>query len=178
MKKIKIIAALLITVAFAFPKIAEAQSKRVSFPLVALNASGSIKNPDTSANTDTAYLMLGAENSPAVLENNDGSTNQFEDVVYEWSTVGLTGTNTGYTGTVIAQGSMTGVFARTGDWVTLISDVTQYNSSSTVSLVGGTNQFAYFILPKNIFKYVRLRFVFSGTGTTTPTGTANILPHG
>ena len=158
------------------------QSKRVQVNLVPLTAAGVVNYPDTIKTNDTAYLYLGASNSTTALANGDGSTTQFGDVVYEWSTVGLTGTSTGYVGTVIAQGSMTGTFVEgsggLGDWVTLISDVTQYNGSSSIALVGSTNQFGYFILPKNQFKYVRLRVTGIGTGTVIPSGKAWILNHG
>lgn len=159
------------------------QGNRLTVNMIVLNGAGTIKNPDTSANTDTMYLMMGKAGSTSTLMNTDGSTTQYEDVLYTWSTASLTGT-TAYTGTVTFEGSMTGAFYPTGttaasgsDWVTLTSSTAQYNGSSSITLAGGSNQKGYFILPNNQFKYVRGVIKFSGTGTTAVTGKANILPH-
>ncbi len=179
MRNLKKIGLLLLFSAIIFQGFA--QNSRVKMPLIATNSAGTIKNPDTTVNADTEYLYLGATNGSNTLINSDGHTNTFGDAVYEWNYAPVSAT----TGTVIAQGSMTGTFVRSGsgvigsgagDWCTLISDVTQYNGSSTVNF-GPTATNGVFIIPKNQFKYVRLRFVQVGTGSGSATGNAWFLSH-
>ncbi len=183
MKKFLFLLGFAATILLTFPSFA--QSNRVTLPMVPLNGAGTVKARDTSANTDTIYLMLGkgTADTTTTLMNTDGSTTQYCDAIYTWSTASLTGT-TAYTGTVTFEGSMTGTFYPTGttaangsDWVTLTSSTAQYNGSSSIALAGGSNQKGYFVLPNNQFKYVRGVFKFSGTGTTAVTGSAGILPH-
>ncbi len=125
--------------------------------LSAMTANGTLKStPDTTVNVDTTYLYASRSDA-----------NQW-DVTYEWSIVpSITGTTTG---TIIVQGSNTGTYAVVGDWVTLISDVTQYNGSSSISVTGSTT-IGYFIFPRCQFKYVRIRYISAGTQTSVLTGT-------
>ena len=161
--KIAVFLSLTLLMAFSVPKISSAQV--IGYTLGAYTPEEVHKANDTAVNADTTYLQI---------TTGDSALHQYEDVVYEWSVVAsITGTTAG---TVIAQGSETGIFSNSGDWVTLVSDVTQYDGSSSIS-VGATNITGYFILPNVFFKYVRLRYITSGTQTSSITGTAYIKPH-
>lgn len=151
--------------------VTDATAQGVTFTLKGMTAAGTIKTKDTTTNTDTTYLVY----------SKDGSTvtpfTEYEDVVYEWVNTSITGT---CAGTVIAQGSNTGTFAgptNAGDWVTLTSSTAQYNGSSSIT-VTTTLLSQYFVFPNNQFKYIRLRYISSGTQTSVMTGTVRVMPHG
>lgn len=171
LKKIVFIATIIMAI-FAFHKDSYAQS-RVSYTLKAMTAAGVGKStPDTTVNTDTTYLYLSDGTTSGVK-----AFNEYEDLVYSWAAVpSITGTTTSGT-TIIAQGSMTGTFATVGDWITLIADLTQYNGGSSFSISGSTTLYNYFVLPRNQFKYVRLRMITAGTQTSVVTGKVSVLPH-
>lgn len=172
LKSIFVFAAI-IMVAFSFSPDAYAGSRN-TMALKAMTAAGVGKStPDTTVNTDTTYLYLS-----------DGTTSgvrlfdEYEDLIYYWSaTPSITGTTTSGT-TIIVQGSMTGTFATVGDWVTMVSDATQYNGGSSFSISGSTVLYNYFILPRNQFRAIRVRMITAGTQTSVITGRVSVLPHG
>jgi hypothetical protein len=149
----------------------DVQAQAATYTLKGMTAAGVVKAKDTTTNTDTTYLVYSTDGSTV------GSFNYYEDITYEWVNTSITGT---CAGTVIAQGSNTGTFAgptNAGDWVTLVSDVAQYNGSSSITVsVGMLSQ--YFVFPNNKFKYIRLRYISSGTQTSVLTGTVRVMPHG
>lgn len=155
---------------------ADAQRRNV-YKLSAMRPTGKvISTPDTTVNVDTTYLVLANKGDTTGIQ----AFNEYEDLIYSWSIVpSISGTTTG---TVTIEGSMTGVFSNStatiSDWVVLISDVTQENTSSSVSVSGAAQAFYRFILPKNQFKYIRIRFISAGTQTSVITGTVSVLPHG
>jgi len=132
---------------------------------------GVIKAADTTINADTTYLILDTN------YNNGGGTtpgsiSSYGDVIVNWTNTQLTGTSGG---SVIFQGSMTGVFAVVGDWVTLVCDKNGALVKDTVTVSGTTG--GTFIIPNCKFRYIRARYISSGTQTSTLVGTAWLRRH-
>ena len=174
MKNLKFMISAIALRAAIFACNTEAHATRTVIALKCMRPDSSIVAKDTCTNADTTYLFLYDANTGGIK-----AFNEFEDLIYTWSVVpGITGTTTG---TVTIEGSMTGNFSNslqpTSDWVPMISDVTQYNGSSSISISGSALMWEYFILPKNQFKYIRIRYITSGTQTSTISGTVSVLPH-
>ncbi len=176
MKNLKflLIAVTLFVSALSFTTEASAQ-RRAAKTLTAILPSGTLKaTDDTTSGIDTAYLAL-----------TNGTTltpfNEYEDVVYSWSIVpSITGTTTG---TVIAEGSMSGTWSTSAspisDWVPLVSGSLQTAAFTTTSVSGTTKAWYHFTIANCLYKYVRLRFISSAaTQTSYLHGTVYILPHG
>ena len=130
-----------------------------SYTLSGMTAAGTVKARDTTTNPDTTYLVM--------TTNGDGSITYPGDLVYNWTNTNISGT-TG--GSVIYQGSMTGTFAVATGWTTLVNDKTGALVTDTVTVSGTTK--GTLIIKNNTWKYVRARYISSGTQTSVMTGTA------
>ena len=162
MKRIIAIVAILA----AFITGAKAQSQYTAYTMVNVKPSGVTVARDTTSNTDTSYLYFATGGAVTALTTNN-------DVIVRWTNTNVSGT-TG--GSVIFQGSPTGTFTNTtGDWSTLINDKTQSLITDTVTVSGTTS--ATFIIRSCPYKYIRARYISSGTQTSALTGTAWIRPR-
>ncbi len=186
MKHFKITLIALLCIGLALPD--KVQAQRVTRNMVAYVGSGTVGagGRDTTVNTDTTYLYLGASSGSTIgtgLANSDGSFQYGCDVSYEWSAAfSITGTTTA---TIYFQGSNTGTFAAwtsttpnmaTQDWVMLYNDVTQVGGSTANSFtISSTVKKGYFNLTNCQFKYVRAVIVTGGTQTSAYTAKATIL---
>jgi hypothetical protein len=116
---------------------------------------GTVKTLDTTTNTDTSYLWNG---------RNDHN---------QWSNVSLQYVNTLITGTVtctiIVQGSNDATTAVSGNWFTLKTSTAQQVTTSDTGTVNATQYL--FNLPNCNYKYLRVRKITGGTGTSSMTGT-------
>lgn len=147
MKQIIIIALLFLSLGVT------AQTTR-SAAFKSVTPAGTVKSLDTTTNTDTSYLWNG---------RNDHN---------QWANVSLQFVNTQITGTVtvtmIVQGSNDATSAITGNWYTLKTSTVQ---QTTTSDTGSANATYYlFNLPNCNYKYLRVRKITGGTGTSSMTG--------
>lgn len=171
MKHLKIIIIALLLICGT--AVAYGQTQYKEYTMMSQRPTGAIVARDTVTNADTTYLVFDtvhAESHTGACTKG-GVPKLYADRIYTWTAVpSITGT---CAGTLIFQGSMTGTFSTSAspisDWVTLISDVTQYNGASSFA-VSNSLYFGYIILPKCHFKYVRAMWISSGTHTSALTG--------
>jgi hypothetical protein len=146
-----------------------AQAQYTGFTMVNVRPSGTTVANDTTSNTDTSYLYFatgGVSGTKEIKYNND--------LLIKWTNTQLSGTSGG---TVILQGSPTGTFTNTtGDWQTLINDKTQSVTLTDTVTVSGTTS-GTFIIRSCPYRYIRARYISSGTQTSTLTGTAWVRPR-
>lgn len=119
---------------------------------------GTVKSLDTTTNTDTSYLWNG---------RNDH--NQWDNVSLQFVNTQITGT---VTVTMIVQGSNDATSAITGNWYTLKTSTAQQTTTSDTGTANATQYM--FQLPSCQFKYLRVRKITGGTGTSSMTGTFNL----
>lgn len=116
------------------------------------------KSYDTTTNADTTYLVAGALTG-------------YYDVVLHWINTQLSGTSGG---TVIVQGSMVGGNTFLSDWYTSKNSWTTIYTGAVgltdTTTVSGTTR-GEFKISANNWKYIRLRYISSGTQTSTLRGT-------
>lgn len=173
MKQIKSIFLALVLIcstALAFGQVTEYKE----FTMLCQRPNGTIVARDTVTDADTMYLIF---DTTVNLAAHSGATTKagfpklYSDRIYTWTAApSITGT---CAGTLIFQGSMTGTFSTSAspvsDWVTLISNTSQYNGASSFA-VSNSLYFGYFILPQCQYKYVRAMWISSGTHTSALTG--------
>jgi hypothetical protein len=167
MKKIILLCSvLMLTVALTTkPEISAGQITAVVCK--AMDQTGTVKTYDTTVNTDTTYLEMFQGTTPMPITT-------WADVICSWTNTTLSG-STG--GSFIFQGSETGAFLRTavGDWETLVNDKVGSLVTDTVTVSGTTH--SDFIISNCRYKYVRGRYISSGTQTSTPRMTCYVKPH-
>lgn len=157
-----------------------AQQPVKTYTLTCITNAGVVEAADTASGTDTIYAKAIVN---ASSKADSGAVMLYSDVMYDWSVVpSITATTAG---TVTFWGSNTGGNIRnigsttnTNDWVPLVSNTTQYNGSSSISISGTTRIYGHFILPNCQFKYIVGRYVSSGVGqTSTISGTMQSRVH-
>ena len=167
MKKIILFCSVFLLTVACMTKPETSSAQITPITMKAMDAAGLVKTFDTTVNTDTSYMVMYS--GSALLP------------ITTWSDVNCNYTNTTLSGStggsIIWQGSQTGVFARTakGDWETLVNDKTGSLVTDTVTVSGTTE--ATFIIPNCKYKYIRGRYISSGTQTSTIRGTCYIKPH-
>lgn len=154
-------------VAIATAFITSAHAQYTAFTMVNVTPAGVTVARDTTSNTDTSYLYFATGSAVTDIKYNN-------DVLIKWTNTQLSGTSGG---TVIFQASPTGTFTNTtGDWETLINDKTQSVTLTDSVTVSGTTT-GTFIIRSFPYRYLRARYISSGTQTSALTGTAWVRPR-
>jgi hypothetical protein len=117
--------------------------------------SGTVKTVDTTTDTDTSYLWNGRTDH-----------NQWANVSLQFVNTQITGT---VTVTMIVQGSNDATTAINGNWYTLKTSTVQQTTTSDTGTANATQYL--FNLPNCNYKYLRVRKITGGTGTSSMTGT-------